>query len=97
MTKYLARWDWQQTVGKVEIIKETDSSVWVLEKGKEKRRAKTTDGSMYCPTYKFAVEKIRQELQAVINRDRGYLEHKEKQLASFLEKHSDDSSEQQTK
>ena len=88
MKKYLARWDWRMAIEEVEIIKETESSVWVLQCGDEQRRAKITETSMYCPTHKFAVEKIRQESQLVIDRERNSIEQKEKILNIFLEKYT---------
>lgn len=92
MKMYLATWEYECTITPVEIIRKTDTSVWVFQNGKERERSIKLNDSMYCMTYELAREKIIYEKSEYIRVHKMRLAYIECMLNVFIEKTSNNES-----
>ncbi len=85
MKKYKTT-SWSDNIEEVEIIRETDNSVFRVEyEGREKRSLKTTSYNIYHNTWSAAHGHLVDKTQKEINSLRSRLARKEKELERLAE------------
>ena len=76
---------WDVGIDKVEIVRETDKSVWLKDRfGKARRETKTSYYCVYCDTWKEAYAKLLDRAESSIDSKKSSLEYAKQKLKEVL-------------